>query len=150
MGPTVGYMTGGAACLGILIGDELGLYQVLAGKGPWSAEELAADTECNPRLVGEGLDRQAVAGLVDYEIETGKHSMSAEAVMALAHDSSPVFTARAMNASGRCSRTSSRSPPRSEVTAGGRGATTTPACSRARYDPTFASPGGRSGLTPAT
>lgn len=66
MGRTVEYMTGGAACLGIWIGDELGLYRVLAGKGPWSAEELEADAECNPRLVGEGLDCQAAAGLVDY------------------------------------------------------------------------------------
>ena len=30
MGRMVGYMTGGAACFGIWLGDELGLYPALA------------------------------------------------------------------------------------------------------------------------
>ncbi len=33
MGRMVGYMTGGAACFGIWLGDELGLYSALAGHG---------------------------------------------------------------------------------------------------------------------
>jgi hypothetical protein len=33
MGRMVGYMIGGAACFGIWLGDELGLYRALAERG---------------------------------------------------------------------------------------------------------------------
>ena len=33
MGRMVGYMTGGAMCFSIWLGDELGLYRALAGAG---------------------------------------------------------------------------------------------------------------------
>jgi SAM-dependent methyltransferase len=96
----VGYMTGSAVCYGIWIGDELGLYRVLASGGPASAAELAARSGCNERLVLEWLDGQAAAGLVEHDSAAGTYSLSAEAVMALADDASPAFTARAMNAVG--------------------------------------------------
>jgi SAM-dependent methyltransferase len=94
----VGYMTGGAACLGIWLGDELGLYRVLAAGGRLSADELAEQAECNARLVREWLDGQTAAGLIDYDPAADVYAMSDEAVMALADDTSPVFTARGMNA----------------------------------------------------
>lgn len=100
MGRMVGYMTGGAACFGIWLGDELGLYRALAHGGPRSAVEIASEAGCNPRLVREWLDGQTAAGLVEYDPETDRYSLSPEAAMALADDSSPVFTARAMNAFG--------------------------------------------------
>jgi SAM-dependent methyltransferase len=96
----VGYMTGSAVCYGIWIGDELGLYRALASAGPANAAELAARSGCNERLVQEWLDGQAAAGLVEHDSATGTYSLSGEAVMALADDASPVFTARAMNAMG--------------------------------------------------
>jgi SAM-dependent methyltransferase len=98
MGRMVGYMTGGAACFGIWLGDELGLYRALAGAGQLSADQLAERTACNARLVREWLDGQAAAGLVDYQPDADTYSLSAEAAMALADDNSPVFTARGMNA----------------------------------------------------
>jgi 2-polyprenyl-3-methyl-5-hydroxy-6-metoxy-1,4-benzoquinol methylase len=99
-GRMIGYMTGGAACLGIWLGDELGLYRGLAQNGPLTADELAADTDCNPRLVREWLDAQAAAKLLSYEPQSDRYELSPEGAMALADDSSPVFTARGMNGLG--------------------------------------------------
>ncbi len=100
MGRMIDYMTGGAACLGIWLGDELGLYRALAQSGPRTADELAADTGCNARLVREWLDAQAAAKLVAYDSRTDSYELSPEGAMALADDSSPVFTARGMNGLG--------------------------------------------------
>ena len=47
MGQMVGYMTGGAACFGIWLGDELGLYSALA-KDPGSADRVAAASWLQP------------------------------------------------------------------------------------------------------
>lgn len=98
MGQVVGYMTGSAACFGMLLGDELGLYRALSGAGPTAADELAAKTGCNPRLVREWLDGQAAAGLVDFDPAADRYELGVEAGMALADDESPAFVARAMNA----------------------------------------------------
>ena len=100
MGRMVGYMTGGAMCFAVWLGDELGLYQSMAGKGAVTAEEVAAATGCNARLVREWLDGQVAGGLVGYDAEADRYELSVEAAMALADDQSPVFVARAMNAFG--------------------------------------------------
>jgi len=100
MGRMVGHMTGATACFSIWLGDELGLYEALARNGSRAADGLAAETGCHSRLVREWLDGQAAAGLVDYDPEADRYSLGAEAAMALADDSSPVFVARAMNALG--------------------------------------------------
>jgi 2-polyprenyl-3-methyl-5-hydroxy-6-metoxy-1,4-benzoquinol methylase len=100
MGQMVGHMTGATACFSIWLGDELGLYGALARDGAHSADAVADDTGCNPRLVREWLDGQTAAGLVQYDPDGDRYSLSAEAAMALADESSPVFTARAMNALG--------------------------------------------------
>jgi SAM-dependent methyltransferase len=100
MGRMVGYMTGGAACFGIWLGDELGLYSALANNGPRSADAVAAEAGCNPRLVREWLDGQVAAGLLGYDADADSYSLSAEGTMVLADESSPVFTARGVNAFG--------------------------------------------------
>jgi len=100
MGRMVGFMTGGAVCIGIWLGDELGLYRALAGGGPAAADAVAAEAGCNPRLVREWLDGQAAAGLVDYDATADTYALSAEAAMALANEDAPVFMARGMNALG--------------------------------------------------
>jgi 2-polyprenyl-3-methyl-5-hydroxy-6-metoxy-1,4-benzoquinol methylase len=100
MGELVGHMTGATACFLIWLGDELGLYGALAGQNACSADELAMEVGCHPRLVREWLDGQAAAGLVGYDAEADRYSLNPEAAMALADDSSPVFVARAMNALG--------------------------------------------------
>jgi SAM-dependent methyltransferase len=100
MGQMVGYMTGGAMCFGVWLGDELGLYRALAGSGPVTADDLAGAVDCNARLVREWLDGQVAGGLVDWDEASDQYSLSPEAAMALADDESPAFVARAMNAFG--------------------------------------------------
>jgi 2-polyprenyl-3-methyl-5-hydroxy-6-metoxy-1,4-benzoquinol methylase len=100
MGKMVGHMTGGALCYSIWLGDELGLYRALANSGPTTSDSLAEKTRCNPRLVREWLDGQAAGGLVAYDAGSDTYELSAEATLALADESSPVFVARAMNTLG--------------------------------------------------
>jgi 2-polyprenyl-3-methyl-5-hydroxy-6-metoxy-1,4-benzoquinol methylase len=100
MGQLVGHMTGSALCFGIWLGDELGLYRALDQLGASTADELAAETDCHPRLVREWLDGQAAGGLVQWDEASDRYAMGPEAVMALADDESPAFVARAMNAIG--------------------------------------------------
>jgi hypothetical protein len=100
MGQLVGYMTGGAMCYGIWLGDELGLYTVLAESGPATADDIADKAGCNRRLVREWLDGQVAGGLVTWDSKKDTYGLSPEAAMALADDTSPVFIARAMNAFG--------------------------------------------------
>jgi hypothetical protein len=64
MGTLVGYMTGGAVCFAMLLGDELGLYRAMANGGALTAVVVADQPGCNPRLVREWLDGQTSAGLV--------------------------------------------------------------------------------------
>jgi len=100
MGRMVGYMTGSAVCFGIWLGDELGLYRVLAGAGPQTADAVADAAGCHRRLVREWLDGQAASGLLDHDASADTYLLGAEGAAVLADDSSPVFTARAMNAFG--------------------------------------------------
>src|SRR5688500_15981927 len=100
MGGLVGFMTGGALCSAIWLGDELGLYRAMEGSGPLSADEVAKRTACHPRLVREWLDGQAAGGLVTYDPSADTYALSAEQALALADDEAPVFVARAMNALG--------------------------------------------------
>jgi 2-polyprenyl-3-methyl-5-hydroxy-6-metoxy-1,4-benzoquinol methylase len=97
MGRMAGYMTGGALCFGVWLGDELGLYRSLT-EGAKTADELAAATSCQPRLVREWADGQAAGGLVEYEPAACTYALSPEAAAGLADDNSPVFVARGMNA----------------------------------------------------
>jgi 2-polyprenyl-3-methyl-5-hydroxy-6-metoxy-1,4-benzoquinol methylase len=100
MGQMVGHMTGGALCFGIWLGDELGLYRVLAGSDGLTSDDIAGKAGCNPRLVREWLDGQVAGGLVGHDAEGDRYWLAPEAAMALADDNSPVFVARAMNAFG--------------------------------------------------
>ena len=100
MGQMVGYMTGGAMCFGVWLGDELGLYQALSEGGPTTADDLATSAGCNARLVREWLDSQVAGRLVEWDAASDRYALSPEAAMALADDDSPVFVARAMNAFG--------------------------------------------------
>jgi SAM-dependent methyltransferase len=98
MGQMIGHMTGAALCYAVWLGDDLGLYRVMAGAGPMAADEVAGKAGANPRLVREWLDGQAAGGLIAYDGAADRYELSPEAAMALADDSSPVFLARGMNA----------------------------------------------------
>ncbi|MET4070822.1 SAM-dependent methyltransferase [Bradyrhizobium sp. S3.2.6] len=75
----------------VLLGDKLGLYRVLAAKGPMNSAELARATGTNERYVREWLASQAASGYVEYDSVSGKFSMLPEQAMALADEDSPVF-----------------------------------------------------------
>ena len=98
MGQMAGYMTGGALCFSIWLGDELGLYRNLVTTGPVSADQLAAEAGCHPRLVREWLDGQAAGSLIDFDPGSDTYQLSPEAALALADENSPAFVARGMNA----------------------------------------------------
>ena len=52
-GQLVGFMAGGAICAGVILGDELGLYRVMADGQSRSADDIAAAAGCHPRLTRE-------------------------------------------------------------------------------------------------
>jgi len=99
-GQMVGVMSGAAACFGVWLGDELGLYRALAGNGPTSAEQLAEVTGCHPRLVREWLDGQTAAGLLARHSDTDEYALPDVHAAVLAHEDSPAFMARSMNSFG--------------------------------------------------
>ncbi|MDZ7676284.1 MAG: class I SAM-dependent methyltransferase [Acidimicrobiales bacterium] len=77
----------------IYVGDKLGLYRELAGRGPTTASELAAATGTNERLVLEWLRNQAAGGYVDHDEAIGTFTLPPEHAAVLADDASPVFMA---------------------------------------------------------
>jgi 2-polyprenyl-3-methyl-5-hydroxy-6-metoxy-1,4-benzoquinol methylase len=83
----------GAAMNGVLvmIGNELGLWQGMAGAGPISAADLAERTGVRERYVREWLAAQAASGYVTYHAEEEKFELPPEQAMALADPDSPVY-----------------------------------------------------------
>jgi SAM-dependent methyltransferase len=73
----------------VILGDELGLYRHMAGKGPVTAEELADATDTRERYVREWLASQAASGFVDYHAATDRFELSPEQSAILAVDDSP-------------------------------------------------------------
>lgn len=93
---TMGHLTGSAVSTGIQLGDRLGTYRAMAGKGPMEPDAVAAAVDADPRLVREWLAGQAAAGLLGHDADAGTFELSAESAMILADDTSPVFLARAV------------------------------------------------------
>ncbi|MGH9096677.1 MAG: hypothetical protein ACRDWB_04570, partial [Acidimicrobiales bacterium] len=59
------YKEGEVVSLMIHLGDRLGLYDAMAGRGPMTAGELAAATGLHERWLLEWLRSQAAASLID-------------------------------------------------------------------------------------
>jgi len=74
----------------VVLGDRLGLYRALADGGPQTADELAAATGCQPRLVREWLNAQVASGYCEHD---GRYWLTAEQAACLADPSSPTFAA---------------------------------------------------------
>jgi SAM-dependent methyltransferase len=85
----VGDMGAAAVCATISLGQKLGLYTAMAGAGPMTADELAAKTKTNPRLIQEWLNAQAAGGYINYA--EGKYTLAPEPALALANEQSPMF-----------------------------------------------------------
>src|SRR5207302_11032986 len=96
VGQLAGHMTGGALCLGMWLGDELGLYRAMAGAGAMSADDLAKKAGTNPRLTREWLDSQAAAGLVSYVVVDDSYRLSGEEGMSVADHATSGFVDRGL------------------------------------------------------
>jgi 2-polyprenyl-3-methyl-5-hydroxy-6-metoxy-1,4-benzoquinol methylase len=55
---------GALELLHVYVGDRLGLYRLLAGRGPLTAADLASAAGISPRYAREWLEQQAVAGIL--------------------------------------------------------------------------------------
>ena len=69
----------------IYLGDEMGLYRAMDGRGPMTSGEVASQAGLHERFVHEWLCLQAAVGLVEYEGD-GMFHLSAEAGVLLAHE----------------------------------------------------------------
>lgn len=95
-GEVATHMAGATTMAMVHIGDELGLYQAMAGAGPMTAEALAEATGCHPRLVTEWLRQQAAVELVEIDgqdDEDATFQLTDEAAAVLAWEASPAFLA---------------------------------------------------------
>ncbi len=75
----------------VVIGEQLGLYKVLAAGGKMTSSELAARTNTNERYVREWLNSQAAGGYVEYDAETKSYFMNDEQAFTLADENSPAY-----------------------------------------------------------
>jgi 2-polyprenyl-3-methyl-5-hydroxy-6-metoxy-1,4-benzoquinol methylase len=75
----------------VVIGDRLGLYRVLATRGPLTAAELADESGTHERYVREWLNAHAASGYVNYLADSGRYQLSAEQAMLFAQEDSPAF-----------------------------------------------------------
>src|SRR5688500_10684524 len=78
-------------CALVVMGDRLGYYRDLAGRGPTTAAELAERTGTGQPYAREWLNAQAAGGFVEYDAATGRYTLPAEHAVALADESSPAF-----------------------------------------------------------
>jgi ubiquinone/menaquinone biosynthesis C-methylase UbiE len=74
----------------VVIGHRLGLYQALAA-GPARADQLAEQTQTNPRYITEWLRGQAAGGYVEYDPVADTYSMTEEQAFALANPDGGVY-----------------------------------------------------------
>jgi ubiquinone/menaquinone biosynthesis C-methylase UbiE len=79
------------------IGHKLGLYQAMAGAGPLTPQQLAANTGTGERYVREWLGAQVVGGYVRYEPSDGTYTFPDEHAHVLADSDSPLFIAPAFD-----------------------------------------------------
>lgn len=91
LGHAVGEM--GAALNGalVLLGDRLGLYKAMAGAGPMTSQDVASKTGLSERYVREWMSAQAAGGILEYQPETRRFTLSNEHALLLANDSGPAF-----------------------------------------------------------
>jgi SAM-dependent methyltransferase len=75
----------------VVVGDRLGLYRTLHDGGAQTAEELAAATGCQPRLVREWLGAQVASGYCEHA--DGRYWLTPEQAACLAEPASPTFVA---------------------------------------------------------
>ena len=91
MGKALGDMSAAASAVMVLIGDQLGLYRMMADSGAVTPAELAKKTRTRERYIREWLNNQTAGGYVSYDPQMGRYSLPEEQAMALAQEGSPCF-----------------------------------------------------------
>ncbi len=88
----------GSMILGNLayIGDQLGLFKILADKSPMTSEQLADASACNARYLQEWLSAMAAAGWVAYDPAQKSFTLPAEHAPFLADEDHPMFMGGAL------------------------------------------------------
>src|SRR5262249_16352149 len=84
LGRFVGDLGATVAAASVVMGDQLGLYQALAGH-PARPSELAERTRLDTRYVTEWLRGQAAGGYISYDPATEEYSLTEEQAFALAN-----------------------------------------------------------------
>lgn len=72
------------------IGDQLGLFKILAQSGPVTLDQLADLAACNARYIREWLSAMAAAGWLEYEAAAGRFTLPPEHVPFLADENHPI------------------------------------------------------------
>lgn len=75
----------------VVVGERLGLYRALADRGPLTADELAAVTDCQPRLVREWLNAQVASGYCEHD--AGHYWLTPEQAACLGDPASLTYVA---------------------------------------------------------
>ncbi|MFH0242025.1 methyltransferase domain-containing protein [Streptomyces sp. HK10] len=87
----LGDFAGAASTVMTALGDRLGLYRAMTGAGPLTAENLAARTGLQPRLVTEWLAAQTVSEYVAYDPAAGTYRLPDAHAAVLAEVESPAY-----------------------------------------------------------
>ncbi|MDQ3662900.1 MAG: class I SAM-dependent methyltransferase [Actinomycetota bacterium] len=96
----VGDLAAAAHAATVTVGERLGLYKALAEGGPQTPAELAARTGCEPRLVEEWVNAQAVSDYCVHDPATDTYHLTPEQAFCLADDTSPAYVAPQMGIAG--------------------------------------------------
>lgn len=102
VGQAVGDMAAAISGLLVHVGDQLGLYQAMAGAGPVTPEALAGKTGTAARYIREWLSNQAAGGYVLYRRDDDTFELPAEHAAVLADDQSPAFLGGAFEGIASC------------------------------------------------
>ena len=89
LGRTVGDVAAVWSASLMILGEELGLYAVMAGGEPMTAEDVATRTGTDARLVAEWLANQAAGGIVEYDSVSGRFTLPPEQAFILTDPASP-------------------------------------------------------------
>lgn len=73
------------------IGDQLGLFDAMAGAGPVTSDELAVQTDLDERYLREWLDGMAAAEYVEYDPATRRYDLPPEHAAPLTDDGFPFY-----------------------------------------------------------
>jgi len=89
---------GGAFTIALgYIGDRLGIFKAMAGKGPLTSFEIAEKTNLNERYVREWAKAMVAAEYIDYDFTSDRYIMTDEQACVLANEDDQMFAGGAIH-----------------------------------------------------